>query len=140
MRWIVWLAGVWIVAAIGCGSTQRLTVRTDPPGARISLIKIGVRQAHGSLGEMEGMAQMQSLFEDEPIELGTSPLVYEFETTEPLASFRMPGGQAEVVKETRAGILRAVKAGQTAERRLQFTGQPLEVLLELSSPADPGEE
>lgn len=139
MRGLVLLWSLPMLALAACAGTQRLGVLTEPPGAEVTLIKIGVRQARGTLGELTGMAQMQSTFEDPPIVLGTSPLEVEFELSEAQASIYLPGAQAEVTKETLAGILRATKAGLVAEQRVQFTGEPLEVFLELTAPDPAGE-
>jgi uncharacterized protein YceK len=126
----------------GCSTTQRLTVRTEPPGATVSLARIGVKRAEGDLPRMGGMALFQSVFQDPFEPLGTAPLTTTIELSQPLSTFRLPdGGEGEVFKETRAAIVRAVKDDRSAETRVRFTGEPLEVILllspERSEPAAP---
>ncbi len=116
----------------GCSTTQRLTVRTEPPGATVSLARIGVKRAEGDLPRMSGMALFQSVFQDPFETLGSAPLTTTIELSQPLSTFRLPdGGEGEVLKETRAAIVRAVKDDRSAETRVRFTGEPLEVILVL---------
>lgn len=138
MKTVTVLLVVVLSLLAGCAATQKITVNTDPPGAEVSLTKCGVTEAHGGFqGVVVGGTGEP--FEDVPIQLGTSPLEYEFRLKETKEHFSAPGMFVKVARKITEGLIRAEKGGGFAERRVAFTGEPLVINLRIEEevPAPP---
>jgi uncharacterized membrane protein YebE (DUF533 family) len=118
--------GLGFVAALllGCGTTQKLTVTSDPDGAKISFVKMGFK-TQGENGPKEEFTEAA-----QPI--GTTPLEFEFD---PFA-----GSTDAQTKQVLRGMLVAEKDGQRAEEPVNFNPDhlPAKVMLHLEpKPAAP---
>ena len=64
--------------------------------------------------------------------LGTSPLEYEFELEEDSQGISLGGLFVQSVRRFTEGLIRAELNGAVAERRVRFSGDPIEVDLTLT--------
>ena len=116
----------------GCANSQRLTIHTAPTGARVTLARYGKKKAAGGIPGVV-VSGTADKFQDEPLDLGTSPVDYEFPLTEEEEGFHGPGVFVQVDKVYEGGLLRAERDGAFAERRITFMGDPIEVDLKLEA-------
>jgi hypothetical protein len=114
----------------GCAAGQRVTVTTDPIGAQVTLIRYGVNRIEGSVPGV-AVGGVANSFEDPPLLLGTAPLEYEFELEEHGKEIVIGGLFVKVTRIFTEGLVRAVKDGRVAERRVRFSGNPVRVDLVL---------
>lgn len=121
---------ICLLLLTACGGAQKITVLTDPPGATVTLTKIGIRTVtvdYGPRREYDGRVQA-TRYEDPPVVLGPSPLEYEFALEE---REQAAGIEGNVTKQVKEGLVRAEKGGFRAERRVFFTGDPLRIEMKL---------
>jgi hypothetical protein len=123
---------VMVVASLliltGCAASQSMRVATTPPGATVTLTRIGVTETQGGIVGV-GAGGVGEPFEEPPISLGTSPVEYEFDLEETDEQLSLIGLFVSVKRKFTEGLIRAEKDGLAAERRVRFTGEP--ILLDL---------
>lgn len=124
---------VVLLALTACGGTQKLTVITEPPGATVTLTKIGIRTVTADYAARRGYDSRvhAGRYEDPPIVLGLSPIEYEFPLEEKEPSAELSAYDGSATKQVKEGVIRAEKGGFKAERRVTFDGTPLRVELKL---------
>lgn len=136
MRTAILIMIVALFLLSGCAASQKLTVHTHPPGARVTLIKYGVTEARGGIKGITVGGETES-FEQGLIDLGTSPLEYEFRLEEEGRHLSAPGLFVKVVNKYTEGLIRAQLDGRFAERRVQFSGDPLLIKLTIEATGTP---
>jgi len=129
------LACAVLVLAPACARTQKLIVRTDPGGAEVAIIKRGQLRTSGHVAGIVTVGASER-YEDEPVSIGTSPVMYEFPVVEPQAGVFVPYIAARQDKICREVVIRAWDNGKYAEQVIPVTGDVAEVYLQLS-PAPP---
>src|SRR5215212_4369948 len=120
-----------LALAPACARTQRLMINTSVPGAQVSIVKRGELRSSGRVAGLVAVGASET-FEDQPMGIGTSPLMYEFRVMEPVAGMYLPGISAHQEKICREVAIRAWSNGQYAERVVPVTGEVAEVFLQLT--------
>lgn len=131
-RWLWLVIAVSLFCSLGCASTQKLTIQTDPSGAEVSLQRRGVIEMSANVLGISGSVDEEE-FEDEFYLLGNAPLDHKFKIKESEASISRAGlGGASITRHYREGTLRIEMSGyKTAERLVQFTGEPVTITISL---------
>jgi hypothetical protein len=135
MKKLLMLAAV-VVLAPGCVGMQRVTINTSTPGAQITVVKRGEIRTHGTtLGlKMRGIEQ----FEDQPVIIGTSPMVYDFQRVEELNRWSFGNLYSQDQKKVCEWLeIRATANGQTSTQIVPVNGDDLSVFLQMQPSAPP---
>ncbi len=116
----------------GCSSHgQRISVRTEPTGALVSLQRSGTQTISGSVAGVGGAID-GGRFTDDWITLGNAPVDYEFDLSESAGGGYVAGYGGQVTKRYRDGMVRVELEGyRTLERRVAFTGDPVDLVFTL---------
>ncbi len=110
---------------------QRVSVRTDPTGALVSWQRSGTQTISGSVAGVGGTID-GGRFTDDWMTLGNAPIDYEFDLSESEGGGWVAGTGARVTKRYRDAMIRVELAGyQTLERRVAFTGDPIDLVFTL---------
>ncbi len=123
---LIFIVAIFVLS--GCAAKQQISVDTVPPGAMVTLTKIGVTETSGGVEGIVASGAGEP-FEDDPIVLGTTPLSYEFELVEEGEGISGPGFFVSVKKRITEGLIRAELDGGYAERRVTFSGEPLQIIM-----------
>ncbi len=121
-----WLAlPLGLTVLVGCASTQRITIDTDPIGAQVFLQRRGDVEVHGRVSGVAGRLDAAS-FEEEFIYLGTAPIDYEFHIRDNEVAVYSPEAGGSVTRHYREGTIRIEMEGyQTVERLVRFSGNTI---------------
>lgn len=122
----------FVVLAAGCARVQRLVVTTNPPGAVVTLIKKGRVENKAGIAGVGGL-QLNGSYEDPPMELGASPVTYEFPEVEDSAVVAVPGlFAAQQRKICTEMVIRATYRDHFAERQVPVRYDRAEVNMVLT--------
>jgi len=110
---------------------QRISIRTEPTGALVSWQRSGTQTISGSVAGVGGTID-GGRFTDDWMTLGNAPIDYEFDLSESEGGGYVAGSGASVTKHYRDAMIRVELAGyRTLERRVAFTGDPIDLLFTL---------
>jgi hypothetical protein len=110
---------------------QRISIRTDPAGALVSWQRSGTQTISGSVAGVGGTID-GGRFTDEWMTLGNAPIDYEFDLSESEGGGYVAGLGGQVTKHYRDAMIRVELAGyQALERRVAFTGDPIDLVFTL---------
>jgi len=126
---------VGLIFATGCATSKTLSVRSDPPGATVTLTRYCQDEVTVHTHKALGTVPVGDC-ETPPIYLGTTPLVYEYVTQETLGHAHVPVAGVSATRRYTEGVVRVEKDGAVAEQRVSFTGQPITVDMRLEPRAD----
>ncbi len=127
------VAGLLSLVAIvtACGSTQKVSVRTDPIGAEVYLQRRGELEIDANVKGIPGRITA-SAFEEDFRLIGNAPVEYEFDLSEREVGIDTPEGGGKVVRHYKEGTLRVEREGYETEVRLvRFSGNPIDVTITL---------
>jgi hypothetical protein len=123
------LAALFFLA--GCGSAQKVSVRTDPIGAEVYLQRRGELEIDAKVSGIPGKVSTGS-FEEEFLLLGNAPVEYEFERSEREVGLKVPGGSGSITRHYKEGTIRIERAGyETVVRLVRFSGSPIDLKVTL---------
>lgn len=123
------LLGVLIL--VGCGSAQKVSVRTDPVGAEVYLQRRGDLEINARVKGIPGSVTA-SAFEEDFRLLGNAPVEYEFELSEQGVGIDVPEGSGSVTRHYKEGTIRVERPGYEAVVRLvRFSGSPIDLTITL---------
>ena len=123
------LAVVLIIA--GCGSAQKVSVRTDPVGAEVYLQRRGDLEINAKVKGIPGKVTA-SAFEEDFRLIGNAPVEYEFELTEEDVGIDVPEGSGNITRHYKEGTIRVERAGyETVVRLVRFSGSPVDLTIAL---------
>ena len=123
------LAVVLIIA--GCGSAQKVSVRTDPVGAEVYLQRRGDLEINARVKGIPGRVTA-SAFEEDFRLIGNAPVEYEFELTEEDVGIDVPEGSGNITRHYKEGTIRVERAGyETVVRLVRFSGSPVDLTIAL---------
>lgn len=132
-RFALWLGLIFLA---GCASTQMLSIQTDPSGAQVYLERRGDVVAEIAVKDVYGKADVKS-FQEEPEALGTSPIEYEFDLVDQGSAIYSSSGGGSVKRHYKEGTVRIELEGyQVVEKRVRFTGDPIELSITLQPEKD----
>ena len=129
-RPVLW---VGILALAGCGSAQKVSVRTDPIGAEVYLQRRGDLEINAKVKGIPGKVTA-SAFEEDFRLLGNAPVEYEFELSEQGVGIDVPEGSGSVTRHYKEGTIRVERPGyETVVRLVRFSGSPIDLTITLQS-------
>jgi len=121
------LIGAAVALSQGCVSMQRVVINTSVPGAQITVVKRGeIRSRNVVVGvKMRGVEQ----FEDQPVIIGTSPMVYDFQRVE-----ESGGGFGNIYRNEQKKVcqwleIRATTPGMSSTQVIPLNGVETSVFL-----------
>ncbi|MFO7587342.1 MAG: hypothetical protein R6X22_04645 [Gemmatimonadota bacterium] len=125
-------ASFLVLLLAACSSHgQRISIRTEPTGALVSLQRMGTQTISGSVAGVGGTID-GGRFTDDWLSLGNAPVEYEFDRSESEGGGGVAGTGAKVTKRYREGMVRVELAGyRTQERRVAFEGDPIDLVFTL---------
>jgi len=131
---IWWIALVMVMAPTACGAPmQRISVKTDPVGAEVTLQRSGNVQVEASVAGVEGTLGAGSFTEDF-MTLGTSPVDYEFHLNRTDADVERGGSGGQLKRTYTEGLIRiALEGYRTVERRVSFNGNRIKLDVDLQA-------
>jgi hypothetical protein len=115
----------------GCGSAQKVSVRTDPIGAEVYLQRRGDLEINAKVKGIPGTFTGSSFEEDFRL-IGNAPVEYEFELEEEEVGIDVPEGSGTITRHYKEGTIRIERAGyETVIRLVRFSGNPVDLLIAL---------
>jgi len=118
-----------LVAA--CGSTQKVSVRTDPIGAEVYLQRRGELEITANVKGIPGKITANAFEEDFRL-LGNAPVEYEFDLNEKDVGIDTPEGSGNIVRHYKEGTIRVERDGyETIVRPVYFSGGTVDLLITL---------
>ena len=129
-----WLRPTFLLGAlilVGCGSAQKVSVRTDPVGAEVYLQRRGDLEINARVKGIPGRVTA-SAFEEDFRLIGNAPVEYEFELTEEDVGIDVPEGSGNITRHYKEGTIRVERAGyETVVRLVRFSGSPVDLTIAL---------
>lgn len=120
----------------GCGSTQKVSVRTDPIGAEVYLQRRGELEINAKVKGIPGKIT-GSAFEEDFRLIGNAPVEYEFDLNEEDVGIDVPEGSGSITRHYKEGTIRIERAGyETVIRLVRFTGSPVALVVALQPAGD----
>lgn len=117
----------------GCGSAQKVSVRTDPIGAEVYLQRRGDLEIDAKVSGIPGTVTA-SRFEEDFRLIGNAPVEYEFELSEQGVGIDVPGGSGSITRHYKEGTIRIVRDGyETVIRVVRFSGSAVELDVSLQA-------
>lgn len=115
----------------GCGSAQKVSVRTDPIGAEVYLQRRGDLEINAQVKGIPGRVTA-SAFEEDFRLLGNAPVEYEFELSERDVGIDVPEGSGSIVRHYKEGTIRVEREGyESVIRLVRFSGSTVDLLIAL---------
>ena len=115
----------------GCGSTQKVSVRTDPIGAEVYLQRRGELEITANVKGIPGKITANAFEEDFRL-IGNAPVEYEFDLTEKDVGIDVPEGSGNIVRHYKEGTIRVEREGyETIVRPVYFSGGTVDLLITL---------
>ena len=115
----------------GCGSAQKVSVRTDPIGAEVYLQRRGDLEINAKVKGIPGKVTA-SAFEEDFRLLGNAPVEYEFELSEQGVGIDVPEGSGSITRHYKEGTIRIERDGyETVIRVVRFSGSAVELEVSL---------
>lgn len=131
-----WLRPTFLLGAlilVGCGSAQKVSVRTDPVGAEVYLQRRGDLEINAKVKGIPGKVTA-SAFEEDFRLLGNAPVEYEFELSEEEVGIDVLEGSGSVTRHYKEGTIRVERPGyETVVRLVRFSGSPIDLTITLQS-------
>jgi hypothetical protein len=125
------MAVLALVPLVGCASTQKVKVRTDPVGAEVYLQRRGDLEIDAEVLGVPGKVTARTFEEDFRL-LGNAPVEYEFDRSEREVGIRTSEGHGTVVKHYREGTIRVERSGYEAVVRVvRFAGSTIDLMITL---------
>ena len=116
---------------VGCGSAQKVSVRTDPVGAEVYLQRRGDLEINARVKGIPGRVTA-SAFEEDFRLIGNAPVEYEFELTEEDVGIDVPEGSGNITRHYKEGTIRVERPGyETVVRLVRFSGSPVDLTIAL---------
>ena len=129
-RPVLW---VGILALAGCGSAQKVSVRTDPIGAEVYLQRRGNLEIDAKVSGIPGTVTA-SRFEEDFRLIGNAPVDYEFDLSEREVGVDVPGGSGSITRHYKEGTIRIERDGyETVIRVVRFSGSAVELEVSLQA-------
>jgi len=117
----------------GCGSAQKVSVRTDPIGAEVYLQRRGDLEINAKVKGIPGKVTA-SAFEEDFRLLGNAPVEYEFELSEQGVGIDVPEGSGSITRHYKEGTIRIERDGyETVIRVVRFSGSAVELEVSLQA-------
>ena len=117
----------------GCGSAQKVSVRTDPIGAEVYLQRRGDLEINANVKGIPGKVTAGAFEEDFRL-LGNAPLEYEFELSEQGVGIDVPEGSGSITRHYKEGTIRIERDGyETVIRVVRFSGSAVELEVSLQA-------
>lgn len=130
-RFLHSLAFLGLALLMGCGSAQKVSVRTDPIGAEVYLQRRGELEIDAKVKGIPGKITA-SAFEEEFKLLGNAPVEYEFPLSEREVAIDVPEGTGDIVRHYKEGTIRVERQGyETVVRRVRFSGSTVDLMITL---------
>jgi hypothetical protein len=131
------LIGAAVMLSQGCMNMQRVIINTSTPGAQITVVKRGeVRTRNNVVGVKVRMVEQ---YEDLPVVIGSSPLVYDFQRVEEGA--RWGFGDLYSQQQNKVCQWLEIRAtapgGQSSMQIIPVNGDDTSVFLQLTPVAPP---
>ena len=122
-----------VLILAGCGSAQRVSVKTDPIGAEVYLQRRGDLEINAKVKGIPGKVTA-SRFEEDFRLIGNAPLEYEFDLSEHEVGVDVPGGSGNITRHYKEGTIRIVRDGyETVIRVVRFSGSAVELEVSLQA-------
>jgi hypothetical protein len=122
------LIGAVVALSQGCVSMQRVVINTSTPGAQITVVKRGEIKTHDTIVGVRGRGIEQ--YEDPPIVIGTSPMVYDFQRVEDQGSWGIGNIYRHQQKKVCQWLeIRATAPGMSSTQVIPINGVNTEVYL-----------
>ena len=113
------------------GSTQKVSVRTDPIGAEVYLQRRGELEITANVKGIPGKITANAFEEDFRL-IGNAPVEYEFDLTEKDVGIDVPEGSGNIVRHYKEGTIRVEREGyETIVRPVYFSGGTVDLLITL---------
>lgn len=124
-----------LALAPGCMNMQRVTIHTSTPGAQIVIVKRGeIRTRNTVVGAIK--VRSVEAYEDQPVIVGTSPMVYDFQRVEDQGGWGIPPLFWQQQKRVCQWLeIRASVPGQYAQQIIPVTGDDAAVFLPMGPPS-----
>ena len=123
------LLGLALLA--GCGSKQKVSVRTDPLGAEVYLQRRGVLEINANVKGIPGKITANA-FEEGFRLLGNAPVEYEFDLSEKDVGIDVPEGSGSIVRHYKEGTIRVEREGyESVIRLVRFSGSTVDLMFTL---------
>lgn len=120
-----------VVLLAGCGSAQKVSVRTDPIGAQVYLQRRGDLEINAQVKGIPGKVTA-SAFEEDFRMLGNAPVEYEFELSEREVGVDVPEGSGSIVRHYKEGTIRVEREGyESVIRLVRFSGSTVDLMITL---------
>ena len=120
-----------VAVLAGCGSAQKVKVRTDPIGAAVYLQRRGDLEIDANVKGIPGRITA-SAFEEDFRLIGNAPVDYEFDLTEREVGIDTPEGSGKVVRHYKEGTIRVQRDGyETVLRVVRFSGSTVDLMITL---------
>ncbi len=115
----------------GCGSAQKVSVRTDPIGAEVYLQRRGDLEINAKVKGIPGKIT-GSAFEEEFRLIGNAPIEYQFDLVEKDVGIDVPEGSGSITRRYKEGTIRVERDGyETVVRPVYFSGGTVDLLITL---------
>ncbi len=130
------LIGAMVALAPGCVNMQRVIIDTNVPGAQITVVKRGeIRTRNTVVGFKTRMIEQ---YEDQPVVIGTSPMVYDFQRVQEGGGWGLGDiFWQEQKKVCRTLEIRATAPGQSSTQVVPINGDDTSVYLLMQPTAPP---
>ena len=126
-----WILLTTVLSLAGCGSAQKVSVRTDPIGAEVYLQRRGDLEIDAQVMGIPGRVTA-SAFEEDFRLLGNAPVEYEFDLSEREVGVNVPEGSGSVTRHYKEGTIRIERDGyETVIRVVRFSGSSVVVNVSL---------
>lgn len=123
------LLGLALLA--GCGSKQKVSVRTDPIGAEVYLQRRGELEINAKVKGIPGRITANAFEEDFRL-IGNAPVEYEFDLSEKDVGIDTPEGSGNIVRHYKEGTIRVERAGyESVVRPVYFSGGTVSLTITL---------
>jgi hypothetical protein len=125
-----------VAIVVGCGSVQKVSIRTDPIGAEVYLQRRGDIEIDAQVMGVPGRVTARA-FEENFQFLGNAPVEYEFDLTEREVGIDTPEGSGSVEKHYREGTIRVERDGyESVVRLVRFSGSTIDLMITLQPLAE----
>jgi hypothetical protein len=116
----------------GCMHMQRVTIHTSTPGAQIVIVKRGeIRTRNTVVGAIK--VGTVEAYEDQPVIVGTSPMVYDFQRVEDKGGWGIPPLFWQQQKRVCQWLeIRASSPGENGQQMIPVNGDDAAVFLQMT--------
>jgi len=129
------LVAAAVALSQGCVNMQRVVINTSVPGAQITVVKRGEIKSHDTIVGIRGRGIEQ--YEDPPVVIGTSPMVYDFQRVQDEGSWGIGNIYQHQQKKVCQWLeIRATAPGMSSTQMVPINGVDTQVFM-MMSPSGP---